>query len=116
MEFHRDTGEGGAQQRWIDENLPTCPMCRVQSLWGTSKQVDQQALVRWYFRCSSCGTVFSTIPDAPAAALAEPVLVAKTPLEVNLRVEAVGRRQDEDFLGEEFPLSELKEWAEEREE
>ena len=37
----------------------------------------------------------------------------KTPLAIDLRVESVERGEDEDFVGEEFPLSELQEWASE---
>ena len=113
MDFRREQGEGGAQQRWIDHNLPTCPLCRSQSLWESAEAVDQQSLVRWCFRCSICKAVISTIPDQPVSALAEPVNVTKVPLEVNVRVESVERTQDEDFVGEEFPLSELQLWAEE---
>jgi len=29
----------------------------------------------------------------------------------DLRIESVERREDEDFVGEEFPLAELQEWA-----
>jgi hypothetical protein len=57
----------------------------------------------------------STIPDTPVSALAEPVNVTKTALEVNLRIESVQRSEDEDFVGEEFPLSEFQQWAEEDE-
>lgn len=115
MEFRRATGEGGAEQRWIDHNLPTCPLCRSPSLWGISTGVEQQALVRWYFQCSNCKAVISTIPDTAVSALAEPVNVTKTALEVNLRFESVQRSEDEDFVGEEFPLYELQQWAEEDE-
>ena len=115
MEFHRAAGEGGASQRWIDHNLPTCPLCRSPSLWGVSTGVDQQALNRWYFQCSSCKVVISTIPDTVVSALAEPVYVTKTSLEVNLRIDSVERAEDEDFVGEEFPLYELQQWAEEDE-
>jgi hypothetical protein len=115
VEFRRQAGGGDAAQRWIDANLPTCPLCQSTSLWATASGVDQQALVRWYFRCSTCGAVFSTIPNKPVSALAEPVYVAKTALTTNLRVESVARGKDEDFVGEEFPLSELREWADETE-
>ena len=84
-------------------------------MWESAEEVDQQALVRWYFKCSVCKVVISTIPDAPISALAEPVNVAKAPLEVNLRIEGVERKQDEDFVGEELPLAELQLWAEEEE-
>jgi hypothetical protein len=57
----------------------------------------------------------SAIPDTPVSALAEPVNVTKIPLEVNLRIESVERDEDEDFVGEEFPLYELQQWAEEDE-
>jgi hypothetical protein len=115
VEFRRAAGEGGASQRWIDHNMPTCPLCRSPSLWGVATGVDQQALNRWYFQCSSCKAVMSTIPDTAVSALAEPVYVTKTSLEVNLRIESVERAEDEDFVGEEFPLYELQQWAEEDE-
>ncbi len=113
LEFRRQDGEGDAAQRWIDSNLPTCPFCQSESLWETSSGVDQQALVRWYFRCPSCRVVISTIPNRPVSALAEPVNVPKAALAINLRVDSVERSKDEDFVGEEFALSELQEWAEE---
>lgn len=53
----------------------------------------------------------SAIPDTAVSALAEPANVTKTALEVNLRVESVERIEDEDFVGEEFPLDELQDWA-----
>jgi len=115
VEFRRAEGEGGAEQRWIDHNLPTCPFCRSPSLWGISTGADQQALVRWYFQCSNCKAVISTIPDTAVSALAEPVNVSKTALAVNLRVESVERSEDEDFVGGEFQLYELQQWAEEEE-
>jgi len=115
VEFHRAEGEGGASQRWIDDNLPTCPFCRSPSLWGVATGADQLALGRWYFQCSNCKAVMSTIPDTPVSALAEPVIVTKTALAVNLRIESVQRSEDEDFVGEEFPLYELQQWAEEDE-
>jgi len=59
--------------------------------------------------------VMSTIPRTAVSALAEPVNVVKTALEVNLRIESVRRSEDEDFVGEEFPLYELQQWAEEDE-
>jgi hypothetical protein len=71
------------------------------------------ALSRWFFRCASCGAVLSTTPDETVSALAPPVTVVKTPLSRDVRVESVGRSQDDDFVGEEFPLSELQEWASE---
>lgn len=71
--------------------------------------------MRWYFKCPNCAVVMSTIPDKAVSALAEPVNVTKTALEVNLRIESVETKSDEDFVGEEFPLSELQIWAEESE-
>lgn len=115
VDFVRLPGEGDARQRWIDDNLPTCPMCREQSLWKVASGVDQEALVRWYFQCPNCKVVLSTIPDTAVSAIAEPVNVVKAAVEVNLRVDSVERKADEDFLGEEFPLYELQEWAEENE-
>jgi len=115
VEFRRTAGEGGASQRWIDHNLPTCPLCRSPSLWGVATGADQLALGRWYFQCSNCKAVMSTIPDTAVSALAEPVYVTKTALAVNLRIESVQRSEDEDFVGEEFPLYELQQWAEEDE-
>lgn len=114
MEFRRDAGEGGAAQRWIDSNMPNCPLCRSPSLWTFATGADQQALDRWYFKCSNCRSVISVIPDTAVSALAEPVNVTKAALEVNLRIESVGRTEDEDFVGEEFPLYELQEWADEQ--
>lgn len=115
MEFRREAGEGGASQRWIDDNLPTCPLCKSERLWETGVETDQLALARWVFRCPNCGAVLSMIPDRPLAALAEPVTAVKTALEVNIRIESVERKEDEDFVGEEFPLAELQEWAAEEE-
>ena len=117
MEFYRADGEGGPAQRWIDHNLPVCPMCREGALWTTASGVEQEALVRWYFQCPNCKVVLSTIPDDPMAAKVPglPVVSAKIPVEINVRVESVERKQDEDFVGEEFPLYELQEWAEETE-
>ena len=115
MEFRREEGEGGASQRWIDHNLPMCPLCRSPSLWGVATGADQLALSRWYFQCSNCKAVISTIPDTAVSVPAEPVNVAKVAIEVNLRIETVERAQDEDFVGEEFPLYELQNWAEEDE-
>ena len=115
MEFRRTAGEGGASQRWIDHNLPTCPLCRSPALWGVATGVEQLALERWYFQCPNCKAVMSTIPDTAVSALAPPINVTKAALEVNLRVESVQRSEDEDFVGEEFPLHELQQWAEEDE-
>ncbi len=111
VEFRRAEGEGNASQRWIDSNLPVCPMCRSPSLWRVASAVDQEALVRWFFQCPNCMVVLSTIPNVPVSALAEPVNVPKAALTTNLRVERVERKEDEDFVGEEFPLYELQEWA-----
>jgi hypothetical protein len=47
------------------------------------------------------------------SALAEPVTVVKTAVAIDLRIESVERSEDEDFVGEEFPLAELQQWAEE---
>jgi len=113
VEFKRFAGEGDAAQRWIDSNLPTCPLCQSASLWMSGEGLDQQALVRWYFQCSSCKAVLSTIPNQAVSALAEPVNVPKAALAIYLRVEGVQRDQDEDFVGQEFSLSELAEWADE---
>jgi len=115
VEFRRTAGEGGAAQRWIDHNMPTCPLCRTPALWGVATGADQLALGRWYFQCPNCKAVMSTIPDTAVSALAEPVNVTKTALAVNLRIESVERDEDEDFVGEEFPLYELQQWAEEDE-
>ena len=111
MEFRREAGEGGAAQRWVDHNLPTCPLCKSQPLWETSTETDQLALNRWVFRCPNCRAVLSTIPVISVSAPAEPVTVVKTGLTRDLRIESVERREDEDFVGEEFPLAELQEWA-----
>lgn len=113
MEFVRFPGEGNAAQRWIDHNLPTCPMCKSEAVWRSAEGVQEEALVRWYFQCPICKVVMSVIPDSTVSAIAEPVMVTKAALDVNLRVESVQRKQDEDFVGEEFPLSELQEWASE---
>jgi len=53
------------------------------------------------------------IPDEPRQALAEPVTVTNAEVTKDLRIDSVGRKQDEDFVGEEFPLYELQEWAKE---
>jgi len=90
-------------------------MCKSPSLWGVATGVDQLALDRWYFQCPNCKAVMSTIPDTAVSALAEPVTIVKTALAVNLRIESVERSEDEDFVGEEFPLAELQEWASEDE-
>jgi len=115
VEFHREDGEGGTAQRWIDSRLPTCPMCRAPSLWQVSTGVEQQALERWYFQCSNCKAVLSTIPPTSASARAGPVTVMEAPIEINVRIDGVVRKEDEDFVGEEFPLYELQQWAEETE-
>ncbi len=114
MAFRREEGEGGSAQRWVDANLPTCPLCRTQSLWETAEGSGDLASTRWLFRCPTCGAVFSMPPEVRAAAVAEPVTVVKVPLAVLLRIDSVQRSQDEDFVGEEFPLNELQEWASER--
>ena len=115
MEFRREPGEGGAAQRWIDDNLPTCPLCKSQSLWETATEASQLALTRWAFRCPNCKAVLSTIPVVALSALAEPVNVVKAGVTRDVRVDSVERSQDEDFVGEEFPLAELQEWASEDE-
>ncbi len=113
VEFKRLPGQGTVSQNWIDRNLPNCPLCKSPALWETAMAVDSMALERWYFRCASCNSVLSTPPDLTVSALAPPVTVTKTPIQRDIRVESVGRNADEDFVGEEFPLSELQEWAEE---
>ena len=115
MEFRREAGEGSASQRWIDDNLPTCPLCKSQSLWETATEVDQLALNRWVFRCPNCRGILSTIPATSVSALAEPVTVVKTAVTRDIRIDSVERSEDEDFVGEEFPLAELQEWAREDE-
>jgi hypothetical protein len=113
VEFRREEGEGGASQRWIDHNLPTCPLCKSQSLWETAVETDQLALSRWAFRCPNCKAVLSIVPSTKASAIAEPVTVVKASLEIDVRIDGVERSEDEDFVGEEFPLAELQEWASE---
>lgn len=114
MEFRRDEGEGGTAQRWVDHNLPRCPMCKSGALWEVASGFGQLAQPRWFFRCPNCGVVISTTPDTPVSAIQEPVTVVKAALAVNVRVESVERSEDEDFVGEEFPLAELQEWADEK--
>lgn len=111
MEFRREEGHGGPAQRWVDDNLPTCPLCRVQSPWEVGEGAGDLASPRWMFRCPNCKAVFSMIPETQAMAVAEPVTVVKAPISVLLRIDSVERTQDEDFLGEEFPLHELQDWA-----
>jgi hypothetical protein len=126
MEFFRSQGEGGREQRWIDTNLPTCPLCREPGLWKTATGGDQLAERRWYFECQSCRAVLSVIaegarvgaePSTPVPGSkpmgAEPVDEANEALQVDVRVDSVHRKQDEDFVGEEFSLDELQEWASE---
>jgi hypothetical protein len=115
VEFRRDEGDGGAAQRWIDDNLPTCPLCKSQSLWETAEEVDQQALTRWVFRCPNCKAVLSTIPDFSASARSFPAPAVKAAVTRDVRIDSVERKEDEDFVGEEFPLAELQEWASEDE-
>jgi hypothetical protein len=115
VELRRAPGEGGAAQRWIDDNLPKCPLCRTETLWETGVEADQEALGRWVFRCPNCKAVLSTIPPTTVGAVAGAMPVVKTPLEELLRVESVGKKEDEDFVGEEFPLAELQVWASEDE-
>jgi hypothetical protein len=88
-------------------------LCKLQSLWEIAEEVDQLALTRWVFRCPSCKAVLSTVPQTSVSALAEPVTVVKTAVAIDLRIESVERSEDEDFVGEEFPLAELQQWAEE---
>jgi hypothetical protein len=115
VEFHREDGEGGAAQKWIDGNLPTCPLCRTPSLWQVSVGVEQEALERWCFQCSNCKAVLSTIPPTSASVRAGPADDMEAPIEINVRIDTVVRKEDEDFVGEEFPLNELQQWAEENE-
>jgi hypothetical protein len=90
-------------------------LCKSQSLWETGTEMDQLALSRWVFRCPNCKAVLSTIPAVSVSALAEPVTVVETALARNLRIESVERSEDEDFVGKEFSLAELQEWASEDE-
>jgi hypothetical protein len=113
LDFQRLSVDESPPQKWIDSNLPTCPLCREPGLWSTATTVDQQALVRWYFKCSNCKVVLSSIPNKPVSAVAEPVTIVKAAVTDNLRIESVERKSDEDFVGEEFPLYELQQWAEE---
>jgi hypothetical protein len=113
VEFRRLERQEIGAQAWIDRHLPVCPLCKSPSLWKTATGADQLALERWYFQCPNCKAVLSTIPDVSVSALSPPVTIVKTPLTQDVRVESVGRSQDEDFVGEEFPLSELQEWASE---
>jgi hypothetical protein len=113
VEFRREAGEGDAPQRWIDGNLPVCPLCRSPSSWGTATGVEEQALVRWYFQCSNCKAIMSVIPDKPVGGFAGGSSFAKAAVTMDVRIEGVERKEDEDFVGEEFPLYELQEWAEE---
>ena len=57
----------------------------------------------------------STIPDEPMSVVAQPVIIPKTALATILRVESVANPKDEDFVGEEFPLYEFQQWADESE-
>jgi hypothetical protein len=115
VEFYREAGEGGPAQRWIDDNLPTCPMCKTETLWEIATEADQQALTRWVFRCPSCKVVLSTIPVTSASARSLMVPAVKTAVTRDVRVDSAERSEDQDFVGEEFPLAELQEWASEDE-
>jgi hypothetical protein len=88
-------------------------LCREPGLWSVATGVDQQALVRWFFKCSNCKVVMSSISNKPVSAVAEPVIVSKAELTDNIRIDSVERKEDEDFVGEEFPLYELQQWADE---
>jgi hypothetical protein len=57
--------------------------------------------------------VLSTIPNTGVSALAPPVTIVKTAVTKNIRIESVERREDEDFVGEEYSLAELQQWASE---
>jgi hypothetical protein len=111
VEFSRQPLGAQPAQTWIDKHLPVCPLCKSLTPWATANGADQLAVNRWYFRCPSCKVVLSTIPDVTVSALSPPLTVVKTPLTRDVRVESVGRAKDQDFVGEEFPLSELQEWA-----
>lgn len=113
MEFIRHAGDTDPAQTWIDRHLPVCPFCKSRALWATATGADQLAVNRWYFRCPSCQAVLSTIPDVTVSALSPPVTIVKTPVTQDIRIDGVGRSEDQDFVGEEFPLSELQEWARE---
>ena len=113
MEFHRLAGQGSDSQNWMDRNLPICPLCKSEVLWEVAEGEDQLALTRWYFRCPNCKAVLSTDPEGTVATTAPPPTVANAPLTIDIRVESVQRNGDEDFVGEEFPLAELQEWASE---
>jgi hypothetical protein len=73
------------------------------------------ALDRWVFRCPNCKGVLSTTPEIAASAASPSVTSAKTPVTREVRVESAVRSEDEDFVGAEFPLSELQEWGTEGE-
>jgi len=114
VNFQRE--EGTRPQTWIDDNLPICPLCRNDPSWTTATEVDQQATERWFFKCSSCASVLSTTPEAArkvVSRLARRDTTMDLPTGKNVRVESAGRQEDQDFVGEEFPLYELQEWADE---
>lgn len=126
MEFFRSEGEGDQEQRWIDNNLPVCPLCREPGLWKTATGGDQQAAERWYFQCQSCKAVLSVLPDVASMGSARPSPIpgskpmgatpvdeANEDMQTGIRVDSVQRKQDDDFVGEEFSLEELQEWASE---
>ena len=111
MDFQRPTGIfGGTAKRWIDKNLPRCPLCKSEPLWEVG--FEGFAFNRMHFRCPKCLGIISVPPGGVEIPWTFTGATLKELALETIRVESIGNNKALDYLvGKVFRLTTLQDWA-----
>lgn len=122
-EFKRYDGlYGSVPQRFIDENLPTCPFCGTTSPYWTLT-LKMGWLNRYLFKCCSCQAILSTTAAAITGVERTPVttlglaklLSGKKLTTIYMTIDHLGASPQKDLkLNQEYALESLQQIAKER--
>src|ERR1700730_5864710 len=112
VEFYRPSSFlGNNALRWIDKNLPKCPLCKLPTQWEVGP-VDIFQTNPTHFRCPKCAGVISIPPYGTRIPLVFLDQMLKERALDAIRIESVGSSKYMSYyVGKKLSLKVLQRWA-----
>ena len=119
IKFERHTGfYGSALRKWLDKNLPLCPLCKKKPEWEYARKVMgwkalfSPSATRYFLRCQQCKAILSVAQDAIVDADDLLVFLVQKRMNKNFKIESIGNNENlRQLVGQEHSLETLQEWA-----